>query len=124
MAPLPFTDVPLRALKSSYKKHIKGFQSEDKVRQLFLNRGFHLIGQRIRTPFSEVDFLFRQHGRYLMLEVKSADRFSYVSPRQMRALKLSFHYFLNKYNAPLRAHLALVEGSKINIIPDFLNNEA
>jgi len=55
-----------------------------------------------------------------MVEVKSSFSFTYISKRQLSALSKSYYYLSEKNKLEVRAHLALVEGSKIHIVPDFL----
>ncbi len=120
MAQLKSIDAPLVASKSTYKKHITGKTSEDKVKQLFKNKGYKFLKQRFRTPYSEVDLLFRDKNIIIMIEVKSRRNFTYISDRQLKALTNSYYYLLEKHKCEVRAYLALVEGHKIHIIPDFL----
>jgi len=113
-------DAPSAELKSTCKKHETGIASEERVKQLFLSKGHRLLRQRFKTPYSEVDLLFQNKKYITMVEVKSSFSFTYISKRQLSALSKSYYYLSEKNKLEVRAHLALVEGSKIHIVPDFL----
>ncbi len=117
-----YTVKPSRVSENICKKHLVGLAAEDKVKTLFENKGYQLVQQRHRTPFGEIDLLFKKkHKHYLMVEVKSRNKFVYLSRRQKLALRKSYEYLMSRYKEPILFYLALVEGNKVYVLPEDLS---
>jgi putative endonuclease len=112
--------------KSSYKT---GLSSEHKVIALFLQKNYHLVAQRYKSPFSEIDIILKDPSKnnLILIEVKtliSSKNWAFfrVSPQQEQRLSNAFEYFINNSKIPVHFHLALVlRSGEINIVKDFLN---
>ena len=108
MAQQKSIDAPSVELKSTCKKHITGIVCEEKVKKLFQNKGHELLKQRFKTPYSEVDLLFRNRKYVTMIEVKSSLSFTYISKRQLAALSKSYYYLSEKYKMNMRISAKLI----------------
>lgn len=98
----PNTEEPSRALKNTLPKaHQVGLESEGLVKKYFLSEGYQLLGERIRTPFAEVDLVLSKADLLLIVEVKSLSNSDFfiqrVSKRQKLRLKNAQIYFQEKY---------------------------
>lgn len=128
---------PSRELKSSsldkapshskvpqYWAHRRGLESEEIVKVYYLHRGYILLGQRVQTPFAEVDLLFQTPERYiLMVEVKTANlddfHFFRVSRRQKERQARALHYLAETKNCLVEVHWAFVtKTGELTVIED------
>ncbi len=128
---------PLRELKSSspdkapsaskvpqYWAHRRGLESEEIVKVYYLHRGYILLGQRVQTPFAEVDLLFQTPERHiLMVEVKTANlddfHFFRVSRRQKERQARALHYLTETKNCLVEVHWAFVtKTGELTVIED------
>jgi putative endonuclease len=71
------------------------------------------LQQRLRTPFAEVDLLFRREaGALLMVEVKTLSRFDFllhrISPRQKERLFRARLYLQSQYREAVEINWAYV----------------
>lgn len=110
----------VRKVKSKFDK---GLEAEVRVKDYFLKRGGEFLGQRVSTPFAEVDLVFAMQGEIWFIEVKlSAEVDSWlISPSQAKRLFRVLKWQQELTHQPVRLHLAVVshEGS-IEIIEDVL----
>lgn len=102
-------------LKNS--SHI-GLEAERKVREDLKKRNCDLLGERIKTPFAEVDILFRSsRGQVVLLEVKSLSRWDWLESRlshnQQARLKRAASYFEIKMKESVQICVAFVIQNKI-----------
>lgn len=137
MAPASSTARPLRELKSSssdktssdskvpqYWAHRRGLESEEIVKVYYLHRGYVLLGQRVQTPFAEVDLLFETPEKnILMVEVKTANlddfHFFRVSRRQKERQARALHHFTETMNCLVEVHWAFVtKTGELTVIED------
>lgn len=130
MAHAPSIAKPLQGLRSTSVKefkcraHQRGVEAEERVLRHYLDKNHVFLGQRLRTPFAEVDLLFRTpEGHVLMVEVKaisSADFQIYrISQRQKQRLLRALIYFSAQWDCLVEIHWAFVEKSgKVQIIED------
>ena len=92
-----FTEKHSKALKSSCRK---GFECEEVVIKQFVSEGYVLLYQRLKTPFAEVDLIFKKakdhHVKFLAVEVKSLsielDIFPRIQRRQIQRLRRAHRY--------------------------------
>ncbi len=126
MGPVKCTEGHLRVSKnisrddgfnSSSKKscwsHQRGLKAEEIVIDYYQSRNFLLLKQRMKTPFAEVDLLFRApQGHLLMVEVKSVNLSSFyltrVSKRQKNRLEKAVIFLSNRFNILVEIHWAFV----------------
>lgn len=112
-----FTEKPSAGSKNLSSANI-GFESESKVVDDLKAKKCRILGQRIRTPFAEVDILFRSaQGQIVLLEVKSLTRWAWLETRltrkQTERLKRAALYFSHKMNEPIQLCAAFVKQDKI-----------
>lgn len=99
-------------------------ESEKIVIAYYLNKKFRLLEQRVKTPFAEVDLLFRSaDGNLLMVEVKSANDPCFysarISKRQMQRLARAVSFLATHFNCLVEYHWAFVDqNQKITVIED------
>lgn len=130
------TAPPSRELKSSlidksaagsreqYWAHRRGLESEEIVKVYYLHRGYALLGQRIKTPFAEVDLLFKTSDAHiLMVEVKSVNladfQFYRVSRRQKERQVRAMQYLIETMGTLVEVHWAFVtKTGELTVIED------
>lgn len=124
------TVAPLPGLKSTSKKkelywaHERGLQSEKYVIEFYQSNCFELLGQRVKTPFAEVDLLFRApEGHVLLVEVKTANIQDFhlyrISLKQRKRLLRALLFLAEKFEALVEAHWAFVtKEGEVTIIED------
>ncbi|MGE3756768.1 MAG: YraN family protein [Pseudobdellovibrionaceae bacterium] len=102
---------PSKHKKSQPATALLGFESERKViAYLEKNRHWKLAAQRVRTPFAEIDLVFRTSYGFALVEVKTLWDKNWVlhrlSMNQARRLKNALMWFSEK--RPTSLHLAFV----------------
>ncbi|HWU44027.1 MAG TPA: YraN family protein [Bdellovibrio sp.] len=61
---------------------MRGLQAESLVLSHYQNKNYRLLHQRVKTPFAEIDLLFRTpSGNLLVVEVKAANLSSFYGTR-------------------------------------------
>ncbi len=95
-----------------------GLETEIKVLKDLEIKNCNIIGHRIKTPFAEVDILFRSSkGALVLLEVKSLSKWvwleSRVTKKQSDRLKRAAAYIENRYNESVQICMAYVIQNKI-----------
>jgi putative endonuclease len=113
------------SVKKAYWAHERGVQSEEFVSKYYLNRNYQLLKRRVKTPFAEIDLLFRTPDRknLLMVEVKTANQATFynarISPRQKFRLKGAAVFLAARFNCLVEVHWAFVTRfGEITIIDD------
>lgn len=98
--------------------------SESRVQKHYQQKGYHLLEQRLKTPFAEVDLLFQApEGHALMVEVKtvnSADFHSYrISKNQKARLVRALVFLAARLDTLVEIHWAFVtKEGEITVIED------
>ncbi len=95
-----------------------GLETEIKVLRDLEIKNCKIIGHRIKTPFAEVDILFRStKGVIVLLEVKSLSKWvwleSRVTKKQSDRLKRAATFIESRYNESVQICLAYVIKNKI-----------
>ncbi len=95
------------------------------MREYFLTRGYQVVGERVRTPFSEVDLIVKNEREILLLEVKSLSHADWlehrVGFRQKLRLQRALGYIQARYSLPVLFHLVTVtKDEEITVYTDFL----
>ena len=101
----------------------KGRLYEDRVRRLLEKKNFKLLKKNFRTPYAEVDLIFRSPERKVfMIEVKKASRVGvHLSHRQAQRLERARQYLSTRYGHEVRCHLAIADAQHgITFIKDIL----
>ncbi|MFP5519621.1 MAG: YraN family protein [Bdellovibrionia bacterium] len=92
----------MRESKSTYTK---GLLAEKLVIEHYQILNYRLLGQRIRTPFSEVDLIFENDQSRLMVEVKLIANWNNIQGRigsiQKKRLLKAYHYLSLRSQKPL-----------------------
>lgn len=120
---------PSRESKSTsqsklYWAHQRGLESESRVIAHYVSKGCELLGQRIKTPFAEVDLLFKNpKGDILMVEVKTANISEFqqyrISWKQKRRLLRALTFLSDETKTPIEVHWAFVtKEGQVTIIDD------
>jgi putative endonuclease len=137
MDPVKCTEEHLRVSKnisceegsnSSAKKscwaHQRGLKAEEIVIDYYQSRNFLILKQRMKTPFAEVDLLFRApQGHLLMVEVKSVNLTSFyltrVSKKQKNRLEKAVLFLANRFSSLVEIHWAFVgRDDRVTIFED------
>ncbi len=113
------------SVKKSYWAHERGLQSEEFVSKYYIHRNYQLLKQRVKTPYAEIDLLFRAPDRMnlLMVEVKTANQATFynarISPRQKYRLMGAAAFLAARFNCLVEVHWAFVTRfGEITIIDD------
>lgn len=88
-------------------------QSENHVLNHYLQKQYVLLGQRVKTPFAEVDILLRTpQGHLLMIEVKTANLTDFqpfrVSQKQKARLLRALQFLAARWELLVEIHWAFV----------------
>lgn len=116
------TAAPLRESKNTsanpaaspcHWAHERGLQSENHVLKYYQQKNYTLLGQRVKTPFAEVDLLFRTpQGHLLMVEVKTANLSAFqsfrISQRQKARLLRALQFLAARWDMLVEVHWAFV----------------
>ena len=105
----------------------RGLFCEERVVEYFLALGFLLVGRRVRTPFAEIDILFRDlKGRLVLVEVKSVLSFDYLparmGPRQKRRLLRALEYFLARGELARLEFAVVSQEGAVLCVPDVFSS--
>lgn len=93
--------------------HLQGQIAEERVERVFREKGYEIIGRRLRTPFAEVDlFISSPAGQKSVVEVKKVSyQFSSepcVSQRQLQRLERACLYLSGKVLSEVSLIIAAV----------------
>lgn len=99
--------------KSTYWAHERGLASEEHAILHYQSLGCELLGQRVKTPFAEVDLLFKTpHGHLLMVEVKTTNvsefQMSRITKKQRARLERALIFMAERWDLPVEIHWAFV----------------
>jgi putative endonuclease len=99
-------------LSQGSKNTFKGIWAEDIAKKYYLDLGLQWVTSRYKTPFAEVDLIFKDQNKILVLiEVKSLINQDYLGTRlglnQKKRLGRAIQYFSEKGNL-CRFELAVV----------------
>ena len=105
-----------------YCEHLKGFRSEQIVLDYYLDKKWILMGQRIKTPFAEVDLLLKQGQILKLIEVKSLGHEAFMNyrirPRQRERLIKAGQFLHLKWKMDVELEIVFVDNQKeLTIIP-------
>lgn len=127
MVPARSIENPSPALKNTseiYWAHKRGLESEKYVQKYYEKRGYELLAQRLKTPFAEVDLIFKTpEGHALMVEVKTTNLSEFqnfrISQRQKNRLIRALQFLTARLDSLVEVHWAFVtkEGD-VTIIED------
>ena len=101
----------------------RGRWIEKQVSEYFLNQGCERIAENLKTPFAEVDLLFKApEGGYFIIEVKKSLAAEIaLSARQARRLSRAVQYLSRQFETIVRCHLAVVDPElNLDFIEDVL----
>lgn len=111
--------VLLRELRSMFYEHVKGQRCEELVCSWLEQKGWKILGRRVKSPYAEVDILASKfEGRNInetikMIEVKSVSNRDYLflrlSNRQRVRLHQALVYFSHKWKKDIELHIAFVD---------------
>lgn len=114
----------VKSKKPLYWAHERGLLSEARVLSYYQKKSYTLIEQRVKTPFAELDLLFRTpEGHLLIVEVKTANLASFynfkVTPRQKIRLLRAVQFLAERFSTLVEIHWAFVtKEGEITIISD------
>ncbi|ASD65451.1 hypothetical protein B9G79_08580 [Bdellovibrio bacteriovorus] len=87
-------------------------------------KGYQLLGQRVRTPFAEVDLLFKTSRQtLLMVEVKTTNLSDFqpfrISKKQKARLVRAMLFLASRWDIPVEVHWAFVtKDGQITVFED------
>ncbi|MGZ3779067.1 MAG: YraN family protein [Pseudobdellovibrionaceae bacterium] len=108
----------------TYWAHQRGLESEKHVQEFYFKKGYVLLAQRLKTPFAEVDLIFRSPaGHALMVEVKTTNISEFqnyrISQYQKRRLMRALLFLTERLNSLVEVHWAFVtKEGQVTIIED------
>lgn len=104
--------------KNTYWAHLRGENAEQKVISYYLKKypKAKIVGQRLKTPFAEIDILIQQDfGKMILVEVKTLSSHHFIqnriSKRQKQRLLNAQCYLQEKFESLVEIHWAYVEKS-------------
>lgn len=98
--------------------------SEKYVQKFYEKRGYELLAQRVKTPFAEVDLIFKTpEGHALMVEVKTSNLSEFqnyrISQKQKSRLIRALQFLTVKLDSLIEVHWAFVtKDGQVTIIED------
>ena len=107
---------PSPASKNTSRIHLSAQQQGLRCEQIaldhYLSKYYQLVGQRVKTPFAEVDLVLKSpQDEIVLVEVKSLSSFDFLAERisktQKQRLIRAHRYFLTKHDR-VRLELAVV----------------
>ncbi len=122
--PVSKSTSPSTSAKRPYWAHQRGLEAEFSVIQFFQKKSYHLLQQRLKTPYAEVDLLFMSPGGYLlMVEVKSVSSEAFIQHRISRRQKVrllrAVQFLAAQFDKLVAVHWAFVSpGGEITLIED------
>lgn len=90
----------------------------------FTQKGFDLLGQRVKTPYAEVDLLFQKlDGSVLMVEVKTSNIPDFqphrISWKQKLRLQRALQFLTEHFECLVEVHWAFVtKDGDITVVED------
>lgn len=90
----------------------------------YIKKGYEFLAQRVKTPFAEVDLLFRTpEGHVLMVEVKTANLSDFhavrISRRQKDRLMRALYFLAEQFDSLVEVHWAFVtKTGELTVIED------
>ena len=93
----------------------KGKIAEDKALVFFKQRGWHLVNRNQKIAKVEIDLIFKNKTGWLLVEVKSDNKWRQnvpMSARQKDRLYHAFSYFCDQHKEPVQMQLAIVNNKK------------
>ena len=130
MGPAKSIEKPLPGSKSSFCgkdkahwTHRRGMKSEVCVKKFFEAKGFELIHQRFKTPFAEIDLIFKSSsGNLLIVEVKSLSNQNFlefrISESQKTRLRRAIIHLTDLMNCKVSLNWAFVSANGEVLIRD------
>lgn len=109
---------------SDHWAHQRGLQSELVVEKHFLAQGYQALARRLKTPYAEIDLLFRTpESHLLMVEVKTVNIESFqphrVSWRQKQRQLRALQFLIQKWGCPVEVNWAFVtKKGELTLIED------
>lgn len=93
----------------------KGKIAEDKALVFFKQQGWKLVARNQKIAEVEIDLIFRNQKGWLLVEVKSDNKWRRdvpMSARQKERLLQAFSYFCEQHTEPVQIQLAIVNNKK------------
>ncbi|MCK6599267.1 MAG: YraN family protein [Bdellovibrionaceae bacterium] len=105
-----------------YCEHLKGLRYEQIVLSYYLDKNWILLGQRIKTPFAEVDLLLKQGKLLKLIEVKSLGNEAFMNyrirQRQKERLIKAGQFLHFKWKMDVELEIVFVDNQEeLTIIP-------
>ncbi len=96
----------------------QGLNSEYCVAQKLISLGYELLAHRFRTPYAEVDLVFKnKKNEYVLLEVKTLKNWAWmenrISRKQQLRLLRSAQWLQNLQKKPVHLAAAFVVKNKV-----------
>ena len=116
---------PNKPFPGNDSRYQRGLWAEEICQQYYQKLGFARVAHRLRTPFGEVDWVFKREGIWVCVEVKlwraTDDIHMCVKFAQKQRLRRAYEYLLSKVHKNLEFHLVVVgsDGS-VQVYEDFL----
>lgn len=102
--------------KSRYSSWQRGLESEKFTQRYYEELGYQVYKERFRTPFAEVDIIFRHPQKNsVLVEVKTVNSFEFLEhrlqQRQKQRLQRAQLYLSHLWGEALELHLAFVSSN-------------
>lgn len=84
------------------------------VVEFYLREGYRLLHQRLKTPYAEIDLVFKSSsGHVILVEVKAVTAKIFygarLSLKQRQRLRRAFEWYCYKTQSPIEFHLVFVD---------------
>lgn len=85
-------------------RKLLGEWGEEIAKKYLESKGYQILAQNYKCPCGEVDLIAKRKGRFIFIEVKTRQRFSYGRPEEsihktkQRKLILTARWYLQKNN--------------------------
>ena len=106
----------------------KGYQSENLVKDHYLNLGYRFLHANWTIPGWEIDLIFESDSELVFIEVKTVDYTedleNYIKKSKLKVLERSVEAYITKYptSKDLRIDVAFLQQGKIIEIYENITN--
>jgi len=98
----------------NYRKNL-GSWGEQTAENFLVRKGYHIIGENIRTPYGEIDLIGEQRGMIAFIEVKTRASTAFGLPEEGVTLKKGAH-MVNAAEAYMQDHPDLGSIWRLDVI--------
>ncbi len=94
----------MQFINKNITSYEKGLLGENCAKKLLLSKGFEIIGERLKTPYGEIDILAKQNNDIVAIEVKLRknldNSLECISDLQKKRIANSLNFIISERNEP------------------------